>query len=189
MQPFQGCCHQCDTVTQGALLTSRPWAVISDPFGVGVLIVGTFLSTHANQTVTTQTHVSSSSTLRSSHARAAPRTGRIRTRQGSVISLPTDQIHRFARTISEGKRVSFWWTMGVNQSHQGTRTAQAIINLALMTGSIGKPGTGANSITGQCNAMGSRLFSNTTNLLGDAVFDPYSKQPSYKSCAVRLRRA
>jgi len=60
--------------------------------------------------------------------------------------------------------------MGVNQSHEATRTAQAIINLALMTGNIGRPGTGANSITGQCNAMGSRLFSNTTNLLGGHVF-------------------
>jgi anaerobic selenocysteine-containing dehydrogenase len=84
--------------------------------------------------------------------------------------LTADQIHRFASTIHERKRVSFWWTMGVNQSHQGVRTAQAIINLALMTGNIGRPGTGANSITGQCNAMGSRLFSNTTNLLGGHDF-------------------
>jgi assimilatory nitrate reductase catalytic subunit len=60
--------------------------------------------------------------------------------------------------------------MGVNQGHESTRTAQAIINLALMTGNIGRPGTGANSITGQCNAMGSRLFSNTTNLLGGHDF-------------------
>jgi assimilatory nitrate reductase catalytic subunit len=51
------------------------------------------------------------------------------------------------------------------------RTAQAIINLALMTGNIGRPGTGPNSITGQCNAMGSRLFSNTTNLLGGHQFE------------------
>lgn len=80
------------------------------------------------------------------------------------------KIHHFAELIHQGKRVSFWWTMGVNQSHQGVRTAQAIINLALMTGNIGKPGTGANSITGQCNAMGSRLFSNTTNLLGGHDF-------------------
>jgi anaerobic selenocysteine-containing dehydrogenase len=84
--------------------------------------------------------------------------------------LSREQIHRFAQTIREGERVSFWWTMGVNQSHQGVRTAQAIINLALMTGNIGRPGTGANSITGQCNAMGSRLFSNTTNLLGGHDF-------------------
>jgi anaerobic selenocysteine-containing dehydrogenase len=84
--------------------------------------------------------------------------------------LTVEQLHRFAETIHRGKRVSFWWTMGVNQSHEGTRVAQAIINLALMTGNIGRPGTGANSITGQCNAMGSRLFSNTTNLLGGHDF-------------------
>lgn len=84
--------------------------------------------------------------------------------------LSAETVERFATLIHEGKRVSFWWTMGVNQSYQGVRTAQAIINLALMTGNIGKPGTGANSITGQCNAMGSRLFSNTTNLLGGHDF-------------------
>ncbi len=84
--------------------------------------------------------------------------------------IKAKRLHRLARTIGEGKRVSFWWTMGVNQSHQGVRTAQAIINLALMTGNIGRPGTGANSITGQCNAMGSRLFSNTTGLLGGHDF-------------------
>lgn len=88
----------------------------------------------------------------------------------AATRLPAEAIERFAATIHQGQRVSFWWTMGVNQSHQAVRTAQAIINLALMTGNIGRPGTGANSITGQCNAMGSRLFSNTTNLLGGHDF-------------------
>ena len=78
--------------------------------------------------------------------------------------LTMGELFRAAQTIAKGKAVSFWWTMGVNQSHEGTRTAQAIINLALMTGNIGRPGTGANSITGQCNAMGSRLFANITGL-------------------------
>ncbi|HUG69831.1 MAG TPA: nitrate reductase [Pirellulaceae bacterium] len=91
-------------------------------------------------------------------------------RVACVTGLAIDDLHRFATTIHAGKRVSFWWTMGVNQSYQGVRTAQAIINLALITGNIGRPGTGANSITGQCNAMGSRLFSNTTNLLGGRDF-------------------
>ncbi|PHS03234.1 MAG: nitrate reductase [Blastopirellula sp.] len=91
-------------------------------------------------------------------------------RVSADTGLPKEQIEQIAKTIADGKRVSFWWTMGVNQSHQGVRTAQAIINLALMTGNMGKPGTGANSITGQCNAMGSRLFSNTTNLLGGYDF-------------------
>jgi assimilatory nitrate reductase catalytic subunit len=88
-----------------------------------------------------------------------------------ATNLGPDQIRELAAVIHGGRRVSFWWTMGVNQGHEATRTAQAIINLALMTGNIGRPGTGANSITGQCNAMGSRLFSNTTNLLGGRDFE------------------
>jgi len=84
--------------------------------------------------------------------------------------LPVASWHRFLDSLAPGKRISFWWTMGVNQSHEATRTAQAIINLALMTGNIGKPGTGPNSITGQCNAMGSRLFANATSLLGGRDF-------------------
>ena len=88
----------------------------------------------------------------------------------SATGLTMVDLQKFVETIHRGKRVSFWWTMGVNQGHEATRTAQAIINLALLTGNIGRPGTGANSITGQCNAMGSRLFSNTTNLLGGHDF-------------------
>ena len=84
--------------------------------------------------------------------------------------IDTETLERIAGIIHEGKRVSFWWTMGVNQSYEAVRVAQSIINLALMTANCGRPGTGANSITGQCNAMGSRLFSNTTNLLGGHDF-------------------
>lgn len=91
-----------------------------------------------------------------------------------ATGLPIGELDALARSIASGKRVSFWWTMGVNQSYEGTRLAQSMINLALMTGNMGKPGTGANSITGQCNAMGSRLFSNTTGLLGGRNFESAS---------------
>jgi anaerobic selenocysteine-containing dehydrogenase len=87
-----------------------------------------------------------------------------------ATGLSVADLEAFATAIHRGDRVSFWWTMGVNQSHEGVRVAQAIIDLALLTGNIGRPGTGANSITGQCNAMGSRLFSNTSNLLGGRDF-------------------
>jgi assimilatory nitrate reductase catalytic subunit len=89
----------------------------------------------------------------------------------AATGLSASSIEELARIIHTGKRVSFWWTMGVNQSYEGVRTAQAIIALALMTENIGRPGTGPNSITGQCNAMGSRLFSNTTGLLGGRDFE------------------
>ncbi|HEX3729782.1 MAG TPA: nitrate reductase [Opitutaceae bacterium] len=91
-------------------------------------------------------------------------------RVAAETGLPENQLRALAEIVAGRERVSFWWTMGVNQSHQSTRTAQAIINLALMTGNIGRPGTGANSITGQCNAMGSRLFGNATSLLGGRDF-------------------
>ncbi|HZP61381.1 MAG TPA: molybdopterin-dependent oxidoreductase, partial [Opitutaceae bacterium] len=69
--------------------------------------------------------------------------------------LTREQLEQFAALIGDpARRVSYWWTMGVNQGHESTRTAQAIINLSLLTGKIGQPGTGPNSITGQCNAMG-----------------------------------
>jgi assimilatory nitrate reductase catalytic subunit len=85
--------------------------------------------------------------------------------------LSKEQILELVELIHQGKRVSFWWTMGVNQGYEGVRTAQAIINLAAMTGNIGRPGTGANSLTGQCNAMGSRLYSNTAGLFGGGDFN------------------
>ncbi len=87
-----------------------------------------------------------------------------------ATGLEAEQIVRLVESIRRGKAVSLWWTMGVNQSYEGVRLAQSLINIALITGNMGRPGTGANSITGQCNAMGSRLFSNTTGLFGGRDF-------------------
>lgn len=91
-------------------------------------------------------------------------------RAAEASGIPVETIEQVARMIHDGRRVSFWWTMGVNQNYEGVRIAQSLINLALMTGNIGRPGAGANSITGQCNAMGSRMWSNTTGLYAGRDF-------------------
>ena len=59
---------------------------------------------------------------------------------------------------STGRRAPAFigWTMGVNHSTKGTDTVNAINNLALITGNIGRSGASPFSITGQCNAMGTR---------------------------------
>lgn len=88
-----------------------------------------------------------------------------------VTGVSAESIIELAELIHAGERVSLWWTMGVNQGYEAVRTAQAIINIALMTGNMGRPGTGANSLTGQCNAMGSRAYSNTAGLYGGGDFD------------------
>ena len=91
-------------------------------------------------------------------------------RGSEATGLSKEQILELLELIHNGKAVSFWWTMGVNQGYEAVRTAQSIMNLAFLTGNVGKPGTGGNSITGQCNAMGSRLFSNTTCLFAGGDF-------------------
>ena len=57
------------------------------------------------------------------------------------------------------------WTMGLNQSVIGVDKNIALINLSLITGHIGKPGSGPFSLTGQPNAMGGREVGGMANLL------------------------
>lgn len=66
---------------------------------------------------------------------------------------------------SKSKRVLSMWSMGINQSSEGTAKVRAIINLHLMTGQIGKPGAGPFSLTGQPNAMGGREAGGLSHLL------------------------
>jgi predicted molibdopterin-dependent oxidoreductase YjgC len=63
------------------------------------------------------------------------------------------------------------WTMGVNHSVQGTETVALITTLCLITGNIGRPGTGPFSITGQCNAMGTRETGFTASMPGYRSYD------------------
>ena len=51
----------------------------------------------------------------------------------NATGLSEEQITELVELIHKGKRVSFWWTMGVNQGYEAVRTAQAIINIAAMT--------------------------------------------------------
>ncbi len=102
----------------------------------------------------------------------------------SETGLSRAQVLDLVERIHSAKAASIYWTMGVNQSHQGVRTAQAIINLCLITGHIGRPGTGPNSITGQANAMGSRLYSNTTGMF--ALYD-FESESDRKTMAEILR--
>ncbi|EKQ70215.1 anaerobic dehydrogenase, typically selenocysteine-containing [Leptolyngbyaceae cyanobacterium JSC-12] len=70
-----------------------------------------------------------------------------------------------ARWWGTSERVLSLWSMGVNQSSQGTAKVRCIINLHLMTGQIGKLGSGPFSLTGQPNAMGGREVGGLCNLL------------------------
>lgn len=65
-----------------------------------------------------------------------------------------DELETAARYWGESKRVLSLWSMGMNQSSEGTAKVRTLINLHLMTGNIGKAGAGPFALTGQPNAMG-----------------------------------
>jgi ferredoxin-nitrate reductase len=79
--------------------------------------------------------------------------------------IEASQIEQAARYWAESSRVLSLWSMGINQSSEGTAKVRSIINLHLMTGQIGKPGAGPFSLTGQPNAMGGREAGGLAHLL------------------------
>ena len=76
-----------------------------------------------------------------------------------------DHLEQAARYWGESERVLSLWSMGVNQSVEGTAKVRTIINLHLMSGDIGKPGAGPFSLTGQPNAMGGREAGGLSHIL------------------------
>lgn len=79
--------------------------------------------------------------------------------------IRVDELEMAARYWGESERVLSMWSMGINQSSEGTAKARTLINLHLMTAQIGKPGAGPFSLTGQPNAMGGREAGGLSHLL------------------------
>ncbi|NOQ30985.1 MAG: molybdopterin-dependent oxidoreductase [Helicobacteraceae bacterium] len=88
----------------------------------------------------------------------------------NITGIEVETLYELARQFVKAPAALSAWTMGVNQSALGTDTVSAIVNLHLLTGQIGRVGTGPFSITGQCNAMGSRESSFTSSLPGYRPF-------------------
>ena len=83
-----------------------------------------------------------------------------------ICGIDEDTIRNVARVYGNAGAAMSIWTMGINQSTHGSDGVVAINNLSLITGNIGKPGGSSLSITGQCNAMGTREWSSCSGLPG-----------------------
>jgi anaerobic selenocysteine-containing dehydrogenase len=88
-----------------------------------------------------------------------------------ITGLSEDLILKTASLYGNARAAFIGWTMGVNHSTQGAETVNAINNLALITGNIGRAGASPFSITGQCNAMGTREAGFTSSLPGYRKFE------------------
>lgn len=83
-----------------------------------------------------------------------------------ICGIDEDLIRHVARLYAKAGAAMSIWTMGINQSTHGSDGVANINNLNLVTGNIGKPGGTSLSITGQCNAMGTREWSSCSGLPG-----------------------
>lgn len=102
--------------------------------------------------------------------------------EASVIcDVPVEDIKKAATYIKNAKGFLSFWAMGLNQSVIGVDKNSALLNLSLITGHIGKPGSGPFSLTGQPNAMGGREVGGLSNML--AVHKGYDDPAARKEVA------
>jgi assimilatory nitrate reductase catalytic subunit len=92
-------------------------------------------------------------------------------RTAALTGLSPAVLYETALLYGNARAGFIGWTMGVNHSTKGTETVNAINNLALITGNIGRVGAAPFSITGQCNAMGTREAGFTSSLPGYRRFE------------------
>ncbi len=75
-------------------------------------------------------------------------------RMAAVCGIDAETLRDVARTFAGAKSAMIFWGMGVSQHTYGTDNARCLISLALMTGQIGRPGTGLHPLRGQNNVQG-----------------------------------
>ncbi|WP_114312046.1 formate dehydrogenase subunit alpha [Thermus caldifontis] len=71
-----------------------------------------------------------------------------------ITGVEREKIALAARLYATTERAGAYWAMGLTQHTKGTATVQALVNLALLTGKVGKEGAGLNPLRGQNNVQG-----------------------------------
>jgi formate dehydrogenase major subunit len=68
--------------------------------------------------------------------------------------VPVDLIRELAHAYATADRAQLVWTLGITEHHVGTENVMALINLALLTGHVGRYGSGLSPMRGQNNVQG-----------------------------------
>ncbi|HEV7476704.1 MAG TPA: molybdopterin-dependent oxidoreductase, partial [Burkholderiales bacterium] len=75
-------------------------------------------------------------------------------KMASICGIPAETIREVARAFATSKASMILWGMGISQHVHGTDNARCLIALCLMTGQVGKPGSGLHPLRGQNNVQG-----------------------------------
>ncbi len=76
----------------------------------------------------------------------------------ALTGVPAETVKKLAEMIHQAPRVAILWAMGITQQGQGAEGSLAIANLLLLTGNIGRPGTGGYPLRGHNNVQGASDF-------------------------------
>ena len=71
-----------------------------------------------------------------------------------ICGINSEVIREVARLYAKSKTSIIFWGMGISQHVHGTQNAFCLINLALITGQVGRDGTGLHPLRGQNNVQG-----------------------------------
>jgi formate dehydrogenase alpha subunit len=72
----------------------------------------------------------------------------------AITGVSAEEITHLAQTYAQAGKASIVYCMGITQHTNGVNNVKSLANLAMLTGNIGKPGTGVNPLRGQNNVQG-----------------------------------
>ncbi len=75
-------------------------------------------------------------------------------RAAAIAGVSAELLRDTARRYARADRAMLGWTLGITEHHNAVDNVFALINLALLTGHVGRPGTGLNPLRGQNNVQG-----------------------------------
>lgn len=111
-------------------------------------------------------------------------------RAAAIAEVPAAQIVEAARLYATSGASAIFWAMGITQHTTGTDNVKVLSNLALLTGNIGRPGTGVNPLRGQNNVQGACDMGGLPNVFPgyEPVTSPEARQKFAQAWGVPQER-
>ena len=106
-----------------------------------------------------------------------------------ATGIPSDVIREFAHEYAEADQAELCWTLGITEHHNAVDNVLALINLGLLTGHVGKYGSGLNPLRGQNNVQGGGDMGAIPNKLPgfqDIETDPAAREKFGKAWGVPI---
>jgi len=99
-----------------------------------------------------------------------------------ITGIPAEKLEAAAKMFASADNAAILYSMGITQHTSGTDNVKSVANLALMTGNMGRKGTGVNPLRGQCNVQGAcdmgalyNVFPGYQKVADEAARDKFDK--------------